>query len=202
MDAAPFTTRWLSQPMVRLIEVFPKGSIWQTRYLCLPLALVATTRCFTLSHLGWGARLAYFLLGALTWSLLEYVLHRFVLHHQPTTAVGRALLVRLHIAHHETPTDETQVCVPFLLSGPSWLGLYLGLLSMGGNPDASGFVICGLALTSVIYDIVHFASHYGRTHNRLMTTLKRNHMYHHHANPRTRFGVTSPLWDHVFRTWE
>lgn len=200
MAHAALTDRF-STPLVNLIERFPKGSIWQTRYLCLPLALIWSTRTVSLGELPWMQRLGWLLLGAFTWTLMEYLLHRFVLHWDARTRVGKALMARLHTNHHHVPTDETQVCIPFILAVPLWFGIYQGLRDLGGGAEATSLFVGGLAILSSVYDIVHFASHYGKTPNHLMAVLRRNHMYHHHGDARLRFGVTSPLWDHVFGTW-
>ena len=52
----------------------------------------------------------------------------------------------------------------------------------------------------VAYEWVHWATHYRVPQGRILKALRRHHMIHHHAQPRARFGVTSPLWDWVFRT--
>jgi sterol desaturase/sphingolipid hydroxylase (fatty acid hydroxylase superfamily) len=32
--------------------------------------------------------------------------------------------------------------------------------------------------------------------------IRRHHLHHHFRNPKANHGVTSPVWDHVFRTAE
>ena len=31
---------------------------------------------------------------------------------------------------------------------------------------------------------------------------RRHHLHHHFANPKVNHGLTTSLWDHVFRTYE
>ncbi len=52
----------------------------------------------------------------------------------------------------------------------------------------------------VVYEVLHRRSHthapigpYGRW-------MRRHHFYHHFGNPKHNHGVTSPIWDVVFRT--
>ena len=50
------------------------------------------------------------------------------------------------------------------------------------------------------YDYTHFAIHSRRQRSRLGRYLQRHHMLHHFATPNARWGVSSPLWDWIFRT--
>jgi sterol desaturase/sphingolipid hydroxylase (fatty acid hydroxylase superfamily) len=42
--------------------------------------------------------------------------------------------------------------------------------------------------------------HHGRVRGGWIGALRRHHMKHHHESPRSRWGIGSPLWDHVFET--
>jgi sterol desaturase/sphingolipid hydroxylase (fatty acid hydroxylase superfamily) len=72
--------------------------------------------------------------------------------------------------------------------------------ALGFATTPSVFFLAGLMLMLVIYDIAHFSTHYMPASNWLLQALKKQHMLHHFSNDRRRFGVTSPLWDYVFRT--
>jgi sterol desaturase/sphingolipid hydroxylase (fatty acid hydroxylase superfamily) len=52
----------------------------------------------------------------------------------------------------------------------------------------------------LIYDLLHYAIHRGRMPTRLGRYLRQYHLAHHYASPERHFGVSSPLWDVVFRT--
>ena len=186
--------------LLRMIQRFPKGSIQQTRYVCLPLVGLSTAFAFRESQLGLAERVGWFALGIAAWSFLEYVLHRYVLHYLPRTVLGKALLDRLHILHHQNPLDQTQVCIPLLLSAPLWVGVFGLFVLFGGNHSGSLLVTCGIALMMVVYDSVHFSTHYEKPKTKWMARLKKHHMLHHFSNDTKRFGVTSPMWDYVFGT--
>jgi len=186
------------------IRNFPKGSIWQTRFICLPVMIILSTWAFSTTRfdtLNFAGKAGAFLSGVTLWTLLEYVLHRWVLHYHPTTRVGRALLDRLHIFHHDEPKDQTQVCIPpslIFLQGLVIFGVAIGLVRLPFAPTV--FFVSGLMMMMVVYDIAHFSTHYMPASNRLLQVLKKHHMLHHFANHQSRFGVTSPFWDYVFRT--
>lgn len=186
--------------LVWVIRRFPKGSIWQTRYICLPLAVAACTYVLTHSALSLPLRALWFMLGLTIWTLLEYVIHRFVFHYRPRTEVGRALLERFHILHHDDPHDQTQVCIPVVANTLFWTWLFSTMILLGGGWDASLIVTCGIALMMVVYDLAHFSAHYGKATNRVLKRLKKHHMLHHFSDHHSRFGVTSPFWDAVFHT--
>jgi len=58
----------------------------------------------------------------------------------------------------------------------------------------------GFVLGYVIYDSVHWYTHAGKPHSRLGKWLRREHLVHHFKDSGTRFGVSCPWWDLVFRT--
>jgi sterol desaturase/sphingolipid hydroxylase (fatty acid hydroxylase superfamily) len=186
--------------LVRLIERFPPGSIWQTSLVSLPLTVAVATFVISHSKLPYWERTAWFFFGLFVWTLLEYLLHRWFLHHQPKSAVLTALLKRLHIQHHENPRDQSQVCIPVILQVPVWFLLYVVVLLAGGHPDASLIAVSGIAVLMVAYDIVHFAVHYLDASNPFFKALKKHHMLHHFSDHTKRFGVTSRFWDRIFGT--
>lgn len=190
----------LRQKAVACVRRLPKGSIWQTRYVCLPLAIVLSTLALSHSSQSYLMRAMWFGLGLVTWSFLEYILHRFVLHYHPTSDIGGAVIDRLHALHHHNPKDETQVCVPIFLNLAFW-GTVFGLIVLFGGAFEGGLIFTsGVALLMVIYDITHYSAHYSKPSNTIMHALKRHHTLHHFSDHRKRFGVTSPIWDYVFRT--
>ena len=71
------------------------------------------------------------------------------------------------------------------LLGPVWVEAFFGF-----------FVVGYLA-----YDYIHYYVHHFIPKNRVGRYLKQNHMIHHFAADHARWGVSSPLWDFVFRTY-
>jgi len=64
-----------------------------------------------------------------------------------------------------------------------------------GEPFFAGFVVGYL-----FYDGTHYYVHHFVPATRWGKFLRRHHMTHHHADHDGGFGVSSPLWDLVFRT--
>ena len=58
----------------------------------------------------------------------------------------------------------------------------------------------GVAIGYMLYDLTHYLVHRGRVKSRVVKFLRAYHMQHHYSTPERRYGVSSPFWDHVFRT--
>lgn len=145
-----------------------------------------------------------FLIGILSWTFVEYVIHRFVFHFRPRSPRQERLLFLFHGIHHYQPHVKTRLVMPPTVSIPLALPFYAlfhlmfhTLLDVPNWTDAtfSGFVTGYLA-----YDLLHYATHHSRMRLRFLKYLKRYHMIHHFQRPDRYFGVTSPLWDALFHT--
>jgi len=153
-----------------------------------------------------GLILVAFVSGLFLWTFAEYTLHRFLFHYEPRTDRMQRVFFLFHGVHHAQPQVKTRLVMPFPISIPGAL-LFYGLLYwlVGGwmgapywvHPLMAGFMVGYLA-----YDLIHYATHHFPMRSGLAKFLKRYHMAHHFKSPRTRYGVSSPLWDYVFRTSE
>jgi sterol desaturase/sphingolipid hydroxylase (fatty acid hydroxylase superfamily) len=64
-----------------------------------------------------------------------------------------------------------------------------------------GFPMVGGFLTGyATYLCVHYSVHAFRPPRNFLRKLWINHSMHHYKDQNTVFGVSSPLWDYVFRT--
>jgi len=191
----------LVEKMAGWIYRFPKGSIWQTRYICFPGALILSTVLLSQSPLSMAGRFTWLILGMMTWTLLEYILHRWFLHYSASSELGKAALNRLHVFHHHDTKDQSLVCIPPVICAFFAIAIWGLLIFLGAGQNAAALYTSGIAFMMVVYDITHFSVHYMPATNRLLQALKKQHMLHHFSDHSKRFGVTSPLWDRVFRTF-
>ncbi len=139
-----------------------------------------------------------FLAGVATWSLCEYLIHRFLGHDARTRPNPFEVE---HTRHHAegsyfAPSWKkalTALGVVAVMSPPSvWLG---GALL--GSAYVAGFV--GMYVT---YEVIHRREHTHPGLGRYGRWARRHHFHHHFGDPRSNHGVTSPIWDHVFGTWQ
>ncbi len=139
--------------------------------------------------------------GIFIWTLVEYLLHRFVFHFESDTPLGQKIHFLIHGLHHADPIDPTRLVMPPVAS--LFLGLVLFLMFRGilgpiyAEPFFAFFVMGYLC-----YDYIHFAVHHFVPKTRLGRFLKQSHMQHHYVSPNIRWGVSSPFWDYVFGTLE
>jgi sterol desaturase/sphingolipid hydroxylase (fatty acid hydroxylase superfamily) len=61
-------------------------------------------------------------------------------------------------------------------------------------------VFAGLLIGYLFYDMLHYATHHLPMKKGVWLFLKRYHLRHHFQDDHAGYGVSSPLWDHVFRT--
>lgn len=140
----------------------------------------------------------FFLLGVFFWTLVEYVIHRYAFHHEPKTRIGKQFHFIVHGVHHDYPNDAKRLVMPPVVSIPLALVFYgLFFLIFGRLAPA---VWAGLAAGYVCYDSIHYAIHHFPMKAGILNRLKQHHLRHHFHNDHAGYGVSSPLWDYVFRT--
>jgi sterol desaturase/sphingolipid hydroxylase (fatty acid hydroxylase superfamily) len=135
--------------------------------------------------------------GVVLWTLLEYLLHRFVFHEQ---ALGRHPAAE-HAQHHarvswfapwSAKLRLAAVIVP-VLAGASWL--------VGGA--AVGIPLIASTVASwLVYEWLHRSIHVRAPRGPYGRWARRHHLHHHFRNPASNYGVSTPLWDRVFGTLE
>ena len=142
--------------------------------------------------------IAFFALGLFIWTLTEYWLHRLVFHWEPDNAFGRRMHFIIHGIHHDHPNDKMRLVMPPSVSIPLAALFFLGFWAILG--DAAFPVFAGFLLGYLIYDYTHYYVHHFVPRSRFGKQLREAHMRHHFQDHRYGFGVSSPLWDAVFRT--
>lgn len=148
-------------------------------------------------------QLAYFSFGVLLWTLIEYVLHRFLFHldyYLPDNRVAITLHFLLHGVHHYLPMDRYRLVMPptlfVVLATPFWK---LAHIIFSYDWSVATTVFCGGIFGYICYDLTHYFLH----HQDLplwYKDLKKYHLAHHFLDYELGFGVTSRFWDTVFGT--
>jgi sterol desaturase/sphingolipid hydroxylase (fatty acid hydroxylase superfamily) len=145
------------------------------------------------------ASLGLFAGGVLTWSIIEYWLHRTFFHWQPEGRWGERFHFLVHGVHHNWPKDKYRLVMPPAVSiSLFWVFFGIFWLALGSRwvwPFQAGFVV-----GSMSYDVTHYYVHHYNPKTRYGLALKKHHMLHHFKDHSKRFGVSSMLWDYVFGT--
>lgn len=166
-------------------------------FFLLPPAIIfflwLLPRELTLVSISLG--LAFFLIGFLFWTLIEYAFHRWLLH-------GGTTLRRLHEAHHNNP--EALFGTPPLV-GMIQIMLCIFLPLYFVKPAAAGAMTAGMLFGYFVYIFVHWATHHlpisgSGYFAQVFAHARRRHMVHHYRGGAANFGVTTGLWDRLFGT--
>jgi 4-hydroxysphinganine ceramide fatty acyl 2-hydroxylase len=139
-----------------------------------------------------------FLLGILLWTLLEYLIHRYIFHYEPKSHLGKRLHYIVHGVHHDYPNDARRLVMPPSISVPLAVLFYILFFLIFGRLAPS--VFAGLVFGYVCYDMLHYATHHFPMKRGLWLWLKQYHLRHHYKDDDAGFGISSPLWDFVFGT--
>lgn len=150
-----------------------------------------------------------FAAGALGWSLAEYTIHRFVGHGPPKKS-GRppSRLAGLsgdfgaeHLKHHVDPAYFAPTSAK-VKAGATVLSAGGVVLSFLGGPRFGVSYTLGFGAMYTAYEIAHRRAHTHAPTGPYSRWLRKHHLHHHYGSPKVNHGVTSPLWDLVFRTFE
>lgn len=139
-----------------------------------------------------------FLLGALAFTWVEYITHRYVFHMGTYTKLREKIQYTVHGVHHEFPKDKERLAMPPLLSITiATLLLLLFRLVMG---DLAFSFLPGFLSGYALYLSVHYMVHVYQPPKNFLKVLWINHSVHHYKHGEYVFGVSSPLWDYIYGT--
>lgn len=173
-------------PIIPLLLWVPVCSYW--------LYSGITQYDLTLSQLLlWSA------IALVVWTLTEYLLHRFVFHFPTTGPWSERFVYIFHGLHHDDPQDPTRLVMPPV---PAILIVSL-LYFLFGLVVPERYLMVFMAffmLGYLCYDYIHYATHHFKMTSKIGRYLKKYHLQHHYSHEESKYGVSSPLWDYIFRT--
>lgn len=137
--------------------------------------------------------------GLFIWTITEYLLHRFVFHWELKSELGARIHFIFHGVHHDYPSDSRRLVMPPSVSIPLATLFYFLFSFLIGNIFVLPF-FAGFLTGYLFYDITHYAVHHFNIHSKFWLAIKNHHIKHHYQNPDKGYGVSSPIWDYVFRT--
>lgn len=137
--------------------------------------------------------------GMAIWTLTEYWLHRLLFHWQPNIRGGDRFHFMIHGVHHDHPNDKLRLVMPPGASIPLAI-IFFGLFVLIFGTPLAYPLYAGLLIGYLIYDYTHYYLHHFVPKSKFGKRLREQHMRHHFQDHRFGFGVSSPIWDAVFRT--
>ncbi len=133
----------------------------------------------------------FILFGFSCWMILEYIIHRFLLH---GTHINKT-----HNHHHNYPKDKSNIIIsPFITILSSILYCILTYVSFG----LIGMILSfsSFLLGYILYEVVHYKTHYSTSKHPIIKYLIKHHFNHHYKDNNKNFGVTTPILDYLLGT--
>ncbi len=149
-------------------------------------------------HLNTGTIIGLFVAGWISFTLVEYLAHRYIFHMSVHNKLRKKLQYAFHGVHHDYPTDRDRLAMPPVVSITlSTILLFLFKFIIG---DFVFAFLPGFLVGYAMYLLVHYIVHTFSPPKNFLRQLWINHSIHHYKDDSIIFGVSSPLWDYVFRT--
>ncbi len=182
----------------RYLEYFTKTHPLVIWGLYLPIIiLLPYTACHHFGFPVWLVILLFFG-GIFFWTFFEYMMHRFIFHWVSDYPRVQRVSYVMHGNHHEFPRDKQRLFMPpvpsIIISSVVFLIMY-AVMSKNVLAFFPGFM-----LGYLMYGSMHYAIHAWNPPFKWMKPIWRNHHLHHYKSEERGFGVSSNIWDWVFRT--
>jgi len=181
------------------LEMFSKVHWTVPLILFVPVVLYFLYQAIFVWHVSLLLIISLFIAGLVSWTLAEYIIHRFVFHYQPTSKFGQKLHFICHGVHHDYPKDSLRLVMPPILSISLAFFFYYTFTSFMGQSILTPF-FAGFVTGYLFYDIGHYAIHHFNMHGKIMLAIKNHHMRHHYQDSTRGYGVSSPIWDLIIHT--
>ncbi len=181
-----------------ILEILSKTHISITLVLYTVLPVLLLIYGFGQGHLTVTSAVILFMTGMVGFTLVEYLMHRFLFHIEPKTPFRKQFANVVHGAHHEFPRDKARISMPPL---PSVLlaTFFFVLFRLLLGTYVFGF-LPGFYFGYMLYSGIHYAVHAYQPPRNFLKVLWVHHGIHHYKDPDHAFGVSSPFWDMLFRT--
>ncbi|KAI9032841.1 hypothetical protein CLU79DRAFT_728276 [Phycomyces nitens] len=196
--------RYLPHPAIffghPLLEPFTKTAWYMVPSIWFPY--VAYQLSQSLIYLRPALTFSFFGLGIFIWTLLEYILHRFLFHLDdllPEHQIAYLLHFSLHGFHHYLPMDRLRLVVPpalFVVLAIPFVSLGFALFPIG----IAHAIVAGAIFGYVLYDITHYYLHHAKIATAYLRDMKKYHLAHHYKDFEAGYGITSKFWDYCFST--
>jgi len=139
-----------------------------------------------------------FIAGLFAFTLVEYIMHRFLFHLPPKTEKAEKFAYAIHGVHHDYPKDKDRLAMPIPVSVTLAAGFFFFFKLFMGNLVFA--FLPGFLIGYASYLWVHFMVHAFQPPKNFWKILWVHHGIHHYKEPERAFGVSSPIWDLIFGT--
>ncbi|EGC30012.1 hypothetical protein DICPUDRAFT_58510 [Dictyostelium purpureum] len=190
-----------------ILELFTRWPWWYIFVLWIPIITTALIYSTLQEKSSVLSSITTFFIGLFSWGLIEYILHRWVFHIETTSYWGNFFHFFIHGIHHLTPHDHSRLTFPPMFSVLIGYGAFKGFLKFPDHWHLTGLpwaFYAGVACGYMLYDTVHYYFHHADIEwlPQIFKDIKTNHLNHHYKDDAKNYGVTSPIFDYVFGTFD
>ncbi|NNF01173.1 MAG: fatty acid hydroxylase [Bacteroidia bacterium] len=181
-----------------LLESLTKTHISVPLTIFFGASFIISLFCLWMFEITTSQLLLIYAIGFVSFTLIEYIVHRFVFHMNTYNAFRTRMQYLIHGVHHEYPKDKARLAMPPVASVSIAIVLF-SIFWMIGHVSGLAFG-AGFVAGYAFYLCIHYSVHAFKPPRNFLRILWRFHSIHHYKNHDVAYGVTSPFWDLVFRT--
>ncbi len=156
---------------------------------------------------GWIAIAVGLPLGFLAWTVFEYILHRWLLHHTRHPLLRKVFWNGFHREHHMYPemNDPDPHGIHLVISLPIVV-LLIGTVALMTESGWGLTILAGWILAYCVYEALHWLFHAGDPDKGLgklspIKELWEAHTVHHLFRANKNYGFMTMFWDKCFGTY-
>ncbi|OCX52816.1 fatty acid hydroxylase [Mucilaginibacter sp. PPCGB 2223] len=182
-----------------LLEALSKVHFFIPLIIYVPVIIYLLYKGIFEASIGLGTFILLLAGGLFVWTFVEYIMHRFIFHYVPKQKWALRLHFIFHGVHHDYPNDLKRLVLPPSASIPLALSFYF--LFNAILPATYVYAFFPAFITGyLVYDMTHYAIHHFNFKSGIWKKIKQHHMLHHYQDPTRGYGVSSDLWDKIFRS--
>ena len=186
----------------KLLESLTKTTPWMSVLVYGPCIAALLYVAIVVKGLSLGTTFGWFAFAIFFWTFAEYFLHRYLFHFITEAAWTKRFHFIVHGSHHTYPRDKDRLLMPpvpgLILATILFTFFYLIFLIVG-RPELTWAFFPGFFLGYLLYSFMHYAIHAFKP-PKFLKGLWLHHSVHHYQDNTKAYGVSSPLWDYIFRT--
>lgn len=188
-----------------LLDYFSRAHPVMVPIVFVPIVLYFAYSAFVIHSLTVLTCVGLFVAGIFVWTLFEYFLHRYLFHLKIDSDFGKRLHFMIHGCHHDYPNDSMRLVIPttasLVLAVLTYSVFYLFIvLIFSGTVGMLHAFYSAFVFGYIVYDMMHYATHYAKFKNKWFRNVQKNHLDHHYVDHDKGFGLSNVFWDRVFGT--
>lgn len=189
----------------KVLDYFSRAHPMVVPILFLPIITYFAYSAFAHYQISILSFIGMFVSGVIIWTMFEYFLHRYLFHLEIDTKWGKRMHFMIHGCHHDYPNDSMRLVIPptasLVLAVLMYWFFYFFIVTLGGaDLGLHHAFFASFVFGYVVYDMMHYATHYAKFKNKWFREIQKNHLDHHYVDHDKGFGLSNVFWDRVFGT--